>query len=339
MKSYLNLRLSFFIAISVAILSSACIYFLTPSLSVEQLALVGIVIFITCIVMALLFVYFFIQKRINRLYKIMEGTTSFKLQASKPDVFQDVEEEVINRANLREQEMDKLKETEKYRKEFIGNLSHELKTPVFSVQGYILTLLEGGLEDETINRKFLEKASKGIDRIAAVIEDMDTITRIESGILNLNLKRFSIIELSRNILFELEELAENKSIKLVLDVKKGDDFFVNADKLKVTQVLHNLLSNSIHYGNQNGETVVKFKNQKDKVNIKIIDNGPGIEDIHLNRLFERFYRVEQSRNRNKGGSGIGLAIVKHIIEAHGEKISVKSEPNKGTQFTFDLPKG
>lgn len=339
MKPHLNIRLSLFIALLVSIGSTICIYFFTKPIQTEQLALVGVTIFIITISVSALLIYYFFQKRIDTIYSIMEKNNLFKGSIDQKNVLQDVEEEVIYRAKLREQEMDKLKETEKYRKEFIGNLSHELKTPVFSVQGYILTLLEGGLEDDTINRKFLGKASKGIDRIASVIEDMDTITRIESGILDLTTKKFSLVELTKNIFFELEEIAKEKNINLKLDIKTGDDFLVKADRLKITQVLHNLLTNSINYGKDGGETSIRFKAVKDKINIQVIDNGPGIEEKHLGRLFERFYRVEQSRDRNKGGSGIGLAIVKHIVEAHNETISVKSEPNQGTTFTFDLAKG
>jgi len=236
-----------------------------------------------------------------------------------------------------ETELKKLKETEAFRKEFIGNLAHELKTPVFSVQGYILTLLEGGLEDETINRKFLKKASKGMERITAVIEDMDVITRIESGILELDITNFDLLVLLKNVFFELEEKAETKNIELKIDSSKAK-VFVMADRSRLTQVLYNLIINSIYYGNDNGTTIVEVIDNKDNVLVQIKDNGPGIEKEHLNRLFERFYRVEKSRTRNKGGSGIGLAIVKHIIEAHNQTISVASEIEKGTVFEFSLDK-
>lgn len=235
-------------------------------------------------------------------------------------------------------EIERLKETEEFRKEFIGNLAHELKTPVFSVQGYILTLMEGGLEDDTINRKFLKKASKGIERIATVIEDMDTITRIESGRLILDKKRFNIIDLIQDVFEDLEEVAQTKKTTLEIKNKVNVPVFVFADESKITQVLANLILNSINYGNENGLTTVFVNAQKGKIIIDVVDNGPGIKQEHLSRLFERFYRVEKSRSRNKGGSGIGLAIVKHIVEAHQESISVESEIEKGTTFTFALPK-
>lgn len=245
---------------------------------------------------------------------------------------------VTDRENERLKEIERLKETEQYRKEFIGNLAHELKTPVFSVQGYILTLLEGGLEDETINRKFLKKASKGIERITTVIEDMDTITRIESGTLTLDKKKIDILELIKEVFEDLEEVAKEKHITLAIDKKEDATLYVCADKPKMTQVLANLMLNAINYGNENGKTTVSIKSQKGKVLIEVIDDGPGIEKKHLSRLFERFYRVEKSRSRHKGGSGIGLAIVKHIVEAHQETIHVTSEVNKGTIFWFSLDK-
>jgi two-component system phosphate regulon sensor histidine kinase PhoR len=243
-----------------------------------------------------------------------------------------------DRENERLREIERLKETEEYRKEFIGNLAHELKTPVFSVQGYILTLLEGGLEDDTINRKFLKKASKGIERITTVIEDMDTITRIESGTLILDKKKFNIIELIKDVFEDLEEVGKDKETSLIISNKNNLPVFVFADQAKITQVLANLILNAIIYGSEQGETTVTVNTIKGKVVIDVTDNGPGIESAHLSRLFERFYRVEKSRSRNKGGSGIGLAIVKHIIEAHQESISVKSIVDEGTTFSFTLPK-
>ena len=236
-------------------------------------------------------------------------------------------------------EIQKLKSTEAYRREFFGNLAHELKTPVFSVEGYILTLLEGGLEDEKINRKFLNKAAKGVDRITQVIADMDTITKIESGNLKLDIKRISLIEVIKNVLSELEDIAESRKISLIFESPSVAELFVMGDKLKLEQVVTNLISNSINYGNPEGETIVSVKEiPKNKVAISISDNGIGIENEHLPRLFERFYRVEKSRDRNKGGSGIGLAIVKHIVEAHNQTITVTSKPGLGTEFTFTLDK-
>lgn len=234
-------------------------------------------------------------------------------------------------------EIQKLKSTEAYRREFFGNLAHELKTPVFSVEGYILTLLEGGLEDDNINRKFLNKAAKGIDRITKVIGDMDTITKIESGNLKLDLKRISVIELVKNVISELEDMAATKEITFVFEKPFVAELFVSGDKTKLEQVITNLLTNSVHYGKKGGKTIVSAKEtSRGKVQISVEDNGVGIAPEHLPRLFERFYRIEKSRDRNQGGSGIGLAIVKHIVEAHNQKITVESKVGKGTTFAFLL---
>ncbi len=249
------------------------------------------------------------------------------------DAQQEVEKWLLNKTT----EIQKLKSTEEYRREFFGNLAHELKTPVFSVEGYILTLLEGGLEDDTINRKFLNKAAKGIDRITKVIGDMDTITKIESGNLKLDLRKISILEVIKNVLSELEDIAESKEVNLVIEKPAVADLYVNGDKLRLEQVLTNLIANSIFYGNTGGKTTVLIKESlRGKVTISVSDNGIGVAPEHLPRLFERFYRVEKSRDRNQGGSGIGLAIVKHIVEAHNQKIKVESKEGVGTTFSFSL---
>lgn len=313
-----HLKIGSLTSVLVVIVSVGLLYFFTPTKENDfPIIYFSISLFVTT---------FFII-----LFLIKKNDDKFASKHNEKDEVVDVESEKSN-------EIERLKETEEFRKEFIGNLAHELKTPVFSVQGYILTLMEGGLEDETINRKFLKKASKGIERIATVIEDMDTITRIESGRLVLDKKRFNIIDLIQDVFEDLEEVAKNKNTTLAVKNKVNAPVFVMADESKINQVLANLILNAINYGNEKGETVVVVNSQKGKVIIDVVDNGPGIEEEHLSRLFERFFRVEKSRSRNKGGSGIGLAIVKHIIEAHQETIGVESEVNKGTTFSFSLPK-
>lgn len=234
-------------------------------------------------------------------------------------------------------EISQLKEKEQFRREFLGNLAHELKTPVFSVQGYILTLLEGGLEDEKVNRNFLERASKATERMSAILEDLDQLMKMEVNEIKLEFENFDLKELIQDIFEDLERTAKQKKIKMVF-TKDYNPQFVNADKGKIGQVLTNLIGNSIAYGNERGETLVSFYSVDDITTVEVADNGPGIDEEHLPRLFERFYRVEKSRNRNKGGSGLGLAIAKHIVEAHGQTISVRSTPGLGSTFTFSLDK-
>jgi two-component system phosphate regulon sensor histidine kinase PhoR len=231
-------------------------------------------------------------------------------------------------------EIDKLKEQEAFRREFLGNLSHELKTPIFSIQGYILTLLDGGIDDPKVNKLFLERASKVTDRMVSIIDDLDKITKIEADSLKLEIRPFDIVELIEEIIESLEKLAKEKNRSL--KINKVNNVIVEADKHKIAQVLSNLIGNSIFYGNSNGNTLISVENVDNLVLVSVSDDGPGIEEIHLNRLFERFYRVEKSRNRNEGGSGLGLAIVKHILEAHGQSVTVKSQVGKGSVFSFAL---
>ena len=254
------------------------------------------------------------------------------------DVIENAEQETKLLTEARTAEILRLKEQEQFRKEFIGNIAHELKTPVFSIQGYILTLLDGGLEDEKINRAFLERASKATDRMTTILNDLDQLTRMEVDEVRVDISNFDIKELVDEVFEELEMKAKKKGIKLKFS-KHFDAVIVAADKNKIGQVLTNIIGNSIAYGSEKGETVVRFYTLEDIITIEVSDNGPGIDEEHIPRLFERFYRVEKSRNRNEGGSGLGLAIVKKIIQAHGQTINVRSTPGVGSTFTFSLDKG
>jgi len=246
--------------------------------------------------------------------------------------------ENISDTNIQKWEILRLKEMEKYRKEFLGNVSHELKTPIFNIQGYVSTLLDGGLEDESINRKYLERADKSINRMISIVEDLETITRLESGELKLHLEEFNIIQLIEEVIEAQEMKSKTKKIKLKLDKIYEKPVLVWADKQRIFQVISNLLVNSIIYSKENGKTVVSVKKGKKKVDIKVEDNGMGISENDLPRIFERFYRVDKSRSREQGGTGLGLAIVKHILEGHNESITVQSQVGKGTIFEFALPR-
>lgn len=251
------------------------------------------------------------------------------------DVLANAADDTRKWADERNSEISKLKEQEAFRREFLGNLAHELKTPIFSIQGYILTLLEGGLEDETVNRSFLERASKATDRMTSILEDLDEITKMEVDRVELNITKFDLVDLAQEVMESLEIPAKDKNIILKFN-KDYDPIEVMADKGKIGQVLTNLIANSIAYGNESGRTQIKFYYMDETVMCEVADNGPGIEEHLLPRLFERFYRVEQSRNRNEGGSGLGLAIVKHIIETHQQTINVRSTINVGCTFSFTL---
>jgi len=227
---------------------------------------------------------------------------------------------------------------EAYRREFVGNVSHELKTPIFNIQGYILTLLDGGLQDETINLDYLTRASKSVERMISIIEDLDAISQMETGELSLYFEKFDIVALVYELFLGMEMKASSRKINLKFAENYSRAINVSADKNHIRQVITNLIVNSIKYGKNDGTTQVKFTDLYQHVVIEISDNGMGIAKHHLPRIFERFYRVDKGRSRDHGGTGLGLAIVKHIIEAHNQTIDVKSTEGEGTTFIFTLKK-
>ena len=236
-------------------------------------------------------------------------------------------------------EINVLKDQANYRREFLGNISHELKTPLFTIQGYILTLLEGAMKDKNVRDRYLKRAAKGVDRLISIVKDLDLITQFESGIKTVDKSKFNINELVDNVFELLEFESEKNNITLKYEENLNNPIYAYADQERIIQVLTNLVVNSIKYGTENGFTKVVVEDyNKEKVLIKVIDNGEGIEEEHLPRLFERFYRIDKNRSRKKGGSGLGLSIVKHIIEAHQQQIFVKSEIGSGTEFSFTLDK-
>lgn len=281
----------------------------------------------------------FINERLKLIYRsIRKGKITKDNEFNfnfKDDALTTVELEAKQWTEEKHTEIEKLKEQEEFRREFLGNLAHELKTPIFSIQGYLLTLLEGGLEDENVNTMFLERASKATDRMVSLIEDLDQITKLEVDGLNMDIKTFKLNDLVQEIFESLELAAAEKNITLKF-AKHYEPIFAKGDTAKLAQVFTNLISNSISYGNEGGETIVRFYTLDDVVTIEVSDNGPGISESSMPRIFERFYRVEKSRNRNDGGSGLGLSIVKHIIEAHGHRIVVRSTEGVGSTFIFAL---
>ncbi|WP_420603904.1 sensor histidine kinase [Flagellimonas sp.] len=281
----------------------------------------------------------FIYRRVKKIYddvSLLESS-SFSSRAVTTDM-KTLTREIEKFAQGKKIEIDTLKIQEEYRKDFLGNVSHELKTPLFTVQGYILTLLDGAMNDKKIREKYLNRANKGVERLIYIVKDLDLITKLEVGELKLEREEFDILELIQNVFDLLEMKAAQKDIMLTFDMEYKP-VFVNADREKIQQVVSNLLVNSIKYGHANGTTEVSVENLiKNKVIIRVTDNGYGIPKQHIPRLFERFYRVDQSGSRNEGGSGLGLSIVKHIIEAHGEKIYVESEEGVGSEFSFTLEK-
>jgi len=235
----------------------------------------------------------------------------------------------------KEKELMALQSSEKYRREFFGNVSHELKTPIFNIQGYVDTLIDGALHDEDVNEKYLLRTSKSVDRLIYIVRDLESIAKLESSELKLEMSKWNLKHLINEIIDQFEIKANKKKIKLI-HMENSTDLYVYADKDKMSQVFYNLISNSIKYGKKNGTTTIQLHQTKSISNISIKDNGIGIEEKNISRLFERFYRVDKSRSRDQGGTGLGLAIVKHIIEAHGQNIIVKSTFSHGTEFSFSV---
>lgn len=282
----------------------------------------------------------FIYRRVKKIYDdltLLESATLIK-QPITTDMAT-LTQEIDKFARDKKLEIETLKVREEYRKEFLGNVSHELKTPLFTVQGYILTLLDGAMEDERIRKKYLLRASKGVERLIYIVKDLDMITKLEVGDLSLTIEEFDIIEVIQNVFDLLEMKAAKKKITLMFDMEYRKPIVVKADKERIQQVLTNLVVNSVKYGKEKGTTEISVENLiKNKVIVRVTDNGEGISKANLKRLFERFFRVDKSGSRREGGSGLGLSIVKHIIEAHDERIYVESELGVGSEFSFTLEK-
>lgn len=285
----------------------------------------------------------YIYRKINLIYKTIYSMKSPTAQAvvnidMKKHMIDEVEQEVVSWAQNWTEEISTLKSMEEYRREFIGNVSHELKTPIFNIQGYLHTLLDGGMDDPDINYKYLTRAANNAERMANIVSDLGYISKFEAQKLQLHLVDFNICQLVRDVLDDSELVASQLNIELALKNPNQKPLYVNADVESIRRVLVNLVSNSIKYGNENGQTLVNFYDLDTNVLIEISDDGKGIGQEHLPRLFERFYRVDKGRARAEGGTGLGLAIVKHIMEAHGQTITARSRLNVGSTFSFTLKK-
>lgn len=286
----------------------------------------------------------YIYKRVKLMFKIIHdiktGSPLEEDQIAKSTSMAMVEKEVMEWAEERKSEIDELKVREEYRREFIGNVSHELKTPIFNIQGYVLTLLDGGLADPSINKKYLKRASKSVDRLISLVQDMDTLNKLESGILEIRKVEFSLEGLIQDVLDMLEDSAKKRGAKLNFENHSGKKVTtVFADPSRIEQILFNLIMNSIKYGRkEDGQVNVSLFDLDDRFLIEIADNGMGIPEEDIARIFERFYRVDKSRTRDAGGSGLGLSIVKHIIDGHQETINVRSTVDVGSTFSFTLIK-
>lgn len=336
---------------SISLLTAAAIGVIVGVMSFlfAQNLLESIFIAFTTFVISWVLVYLaleiFIYRKIKLIYKNIHRLKTNRYKSSvfnkanlNSDPIQEVSQEVILWAKDQKAEIEEMKKLENFRKEFLGNVSHELKTPIFNIQGYIHTLLDGAIDDPEVNIHFLKKAARSVDRLCDLVEDLINISQLETGQLKMEMERFDIHALVNDIYEALELKAADKHISL--QFKEGCDqaFYVHADRYRIRQVLVNLVVNSIKYGKEGGLTLCAFYDMDENLLVEISDNGEGIEEKHLPRLFERFYRVDKSRSRDAGGNGLGLAIVKHIIEAHEQSIHVRSKPGFGTTFGFTLKK-
>ena len=285
----------------------------------------------------------FIYKKIKLIYRTIhtlklkkdDSLAEFSLDK---DIISQVSEEVMDWDKKNKLEIERLQDMESYRREFVGNVSHELKTPIFSIQGYLLTLLEGGIYDEKINLDYLERANKSVDRMIALIEDLDVISKLESGVIEMNIIKFNIIDLTKEVISSLDLKIKEKNAIVTIQNNLNKPVWVMADTEKISQVLSNLIINAIKYGKENGEIIIKIFDLDENILIEVADNGQGIEEKHHKRLFERFYRTDRGRARDSGGTGLGLSIVKHIIEAHHQTINLRSTVDVGSTFSFTLQK-
>jgi len=326
----MKIKSSYSISILIAVFAS-----ITMLVFTNETIGIKLLLFFICVT---LFSYFlirkYIQKRIEILYRTIQNqkldiTNSFDLETSEEDVKKWLSE--------RSAEIEHLKDTEQFRRDFLGNVSHELKTPIFNIQGYVLTLLEGALEDKEINRKYLLRTEKSVERMISIVEDLESISHLETNVEKIKFEQFDIVATCSAVLDALEDKAKQNAISIIFD-KEYAPILVQADEQKISQVLTNLLVNSIKYGNQNGITKVHFFDMNDVMLVEVSDDGIGIEEPHLARLCERFYRVDDSRSREKGGTGLGLSIVKHIIESHQQTLNIRSTVGVGSTFSFTLKK-
>ncbi len=332
-----------------SLIVSTVLFVFTYFLNIEYAISLALITLFVSFATSFLFFYFVYQKIIysrieQTIYKLKQFNSKkepdeiYDYTYDTADPIEQLNQEIIRIANERQREVEHLTKLENYRKEYLGNVSHELKTPIFNIQGYISTLIDGGIHDESINVEYLKRADKSVDRMIHIIDDLETISQLESGSLVVDYEKFDISNLCKEVVDQLELVAAKKGIKLELLEENKKAVKVQADKFRIRQVLANLITNSIKYGKDNGLTIIGFKAIGDKVQVNISDNGIGIKEEHLDRLFERFYRVDKGRSREQGGTGLGLSIVKHILEAHEQHISVSSTVGEGTKFTFTLKK-
>src|SRR5579859_4963734 len=335
--------LALLLAVSIA---SVTALFLSLINSVDTSALIvaSLISFSVSYLLIYVVLEFLIFRGVNKIDKMMSKLMKKELKgiarekSSGLDPFEKLNEEISSFALLKQKEIDELKKLEAFRKEFIADVSHELKTPIFAAQGFVHTLIDGAVNDKNVRSKFLKKAARSLDGLDSLVQDLLTLSQIETGDIKMKFDQMDLVKLCEEVVDQFEEKAEQKKIKLKLLPPKHAKVFVHADEMRIEQVLTNLIANAINYTPEEGEVAVSFDVGKKNVTTFVVDTGVGIPPQHLHRIFERFYRVDKSRSREKGGTGLGLAIVKHILEGHNSRAEVQSEVGKGSEFSFKLPR-
>lgn len=335
------------IALLLAFLISALtVVFLTfvEGVTYNMLFVVAVSSFAVSFFLVLYAVELLVFREVNKMYKtihklkIRDFTISRKAIIKNSNPFKKLNDEIFVYVARKQKEIEELKRLELFRREFLADVSHELKTPIFAAQGFIHTLIDGAVDDVKVRDKFLAKAAKSLDGLDALVKDLVALSQLETGEIKMHFERIDILQVITEVMEQLEKMAHNKDITFRLKTNRVGPYWVKADPQRITQVITNLIENAIKYGNDRGKVNVVLEEDKKHVLIAVRDDGPGIPPEHLSRIFERFYRVDKSRSKDRGGTGLGLAIVKHILNAHKSKITVMSRVDKGTTFSFKLDK-
>ena len=335
--------LSFFLAIAIAAVVTAFL-FLIPSTSSTVLWAALLLSFSISYLLISITMEFLVFREIGNIYTLLEkiqkkDLTEIKTKSlgSALSPLKKINAVINSYALARQREIEALQKNAEFRREFIADISHELKTPIFATQGYIHTLLDGAIDDKQVRMKFLKKAAKSLDSLDHLVQDLLTLNQMESGVIKFTFTEFDLKELVQEVIEELEHKASKRSVHITLEFDPNKNYQTLADRQKIYRVCQNLIFNAVKYNHDGGEVNVSLKSSKNQIQVEVKDNGPGIPPEDLKRIFERFYRVEKSRSKGKGGTGLGLAIVKHILEGHKSKISVSSVLGKGSIFSFELP--
>lgn len=340
---YSSRILALLLALCIAVITTLFLS-LFKSVGVNALIVAFLIGFSVSYLLIFVVLEFLIFREINKIYKLMNKLKKKELEnmvRQKPAMLNPlkaINEEIYSFADIKQKEIDELKKLEAFRKEFIADISHELKTPIFAAQGFVHTLLDGAVNDKAVRNKFLKKAAKSLDGLDMLVQDLLTLSHIETGQIKMHFENIDIYKLTEEVFEQFENKADRKDISLRIK-SPSQRMMVYADWQRISQVMTNLISNAINHSFDGGEVVVSFERGRKNVTIEVRDYGEGIPEEHINRIFERFYRVDKSRSREKGGTGIGLAIVKHILEGHNSKAEVESVEGKGSAFRFKLPKG